>query len=167
MFKGLDVMSITLVCGRIKTVMFPKSFADDGVTRETIIRKGEVAQDMVLMLDGRMNITVSPHEPTILEFLRHDEDASKNWDKILDIGKALDEHVCVLPPYQLCYRNVTGYAQTECQIGLLSAEDIAQLAAQRLQIRQHVKVQAERANRMLTRRKCKLLFGKIDSACLS
>jgi hypothetical protein len=161
------MMSITLICGRIKTLMFPKSFVGDGVTRETIVRKGEVAQDMILMLDGRMNITVSPHEPTIVEFLHHDEDASKDWDKILDVGKSLDDHVCVLPPYQLYYRNVTGYAQTECHIGLLSAEDIAYIAEHRPQVRQHVKLQAERARNMLTRRKCKALFGKIDSACLS
>ena len=62
-------------------------------------------------------------------------------------------------------RTVTGYAQSECQIALLSAEDIAALASRRPQVRRHVKEQREKAEKFLTRRKCKALFGKIDSAC--
>ena len=42
--------------------------------------------------------------------------------------------------------------------------DIASIATYRPQVRQHVKVQAELAKKMLTRRKCKALFGKIDGA---
>ena len=165
-FQNLDTASITIICGRIKTLTFPKSFAGKDVSREAIVRRGEVAQDMVLMLSGQMNITVSQHEPTVQQFLLHDEDAASDWEKVLRVGKSLDWHVCMLPPYQLHHRTVTGYAYTECQIGLLSAEDIASIAAHRPQVRQHVKVQADLARKMLTRRKCKALFGKIDSACV-
>jgi hypothetical protein len=81
----------------------------------------------------------------------------------LEIGKYLDDYVSVLPPYQLHYRTTTGYAQTECSVGLLSAEDVAHLSANRPQLRKHLKAEAARANHMLTRRKVKELFAKIDS----
>jgi hypothetical protein len=81
----------------------------------------------------------------------------------LAIGNYLDDYVSVLPPYQLHYRTTTGYAQTECSVGLLSAEDVAHLSANRPQLRKHLKAEAARANHMLTRRKVKELFAKIDS----
>lgn len=163
-FAELDMMSIALLCGRIKTAVYPKSFNGDGVTRETIIRKGEVAQDMVLMLDGRMNITDSEAESDVDQFVHHDEKTAADWHTILDIGKCLDDHVCVLPPYQLHYRTITGYAQIECSIGLLSAEDVAHVSRHRPQVRRHVKAQAEIAKQLLTRRKVSLLFKSIDGA---
>ena len=119
---------------------------------------------MVLMLSGRMNITMSQHEPTIVKFLHHDDTAALEWEKQLEVGKTLDEHLSVLPPDQVHHRTVTGYAQSECVIALLSAEDIATVASRRPQVRRHVNMQRRQAEKFLTRRKCKTLFGKIDSA---
>jgi hypothetical protein len=79
-FSKLDTMSIVLICGKLKTRMYPKSYSEDGnLSRDTIVRKGEVAQDMILMLEGSMNITESTQEAFIQKFLRHDDTTAKEW----------------------------------------------------------------------------------------
>ena len=44
-----------MICGKLKTKIYAKSMQGGDTHREPIVRRGEVAQDMIVMLYGRMN----------------------------------------------------------------------------------------------------------------
>eukprot|EP01043_Picozoa_sp_COSAG02_P017537 COSAG02_NODE_796_length_17128_cov_176.587586_8_plen_645_part_00 len=137
--SGLDTMSLVLVCTKLKTELFDKSVQLGTKPRESIVRRGENAWEMLVVLDGIVNASEATTEKDVRDFLLMDDEAAREHEQQLKSGGFIDEHVALLPPHTHHQRSHTLYAQSDCSIALLSAEDVAMLRSERSEIDRHLR----------------------------
>lgn len=140
--SGLDSMSLVLICTKLKTQVFEKSVVMGDKARDSIVRRGESAWEMLVVLDGIVNASEATTEPEIRQFLMMDDDSAREHDKQLKSGNFVDEHIALLPPHQTHHRSHTLFAQSDCSIALLSAEDVFMLRSERSEIDRHLRPHA-------------------------
>ena len=80
----------------------------------------------------------------------------------LKSGGFVDEHVALLPPHSSHTRTQTLFAQSDCSIALLSAEDVYMLRSERAEIDRHLRSFAAAAKRAETVKTIKRIFLTID-----
>jgi hypothetical protein len=66
-----------LVCTKLKTEVYEKSVRLGDTVREPIVRKGEIGWEMIVVLDGIINVSAAESEPEIKEFLSQDDEQAR------------------------------------------------------------------------------------------
>ena len=102
--------------------------------REPIVRRGEAAWEMIVILDGIVNVSAAESDAQVREFLKQDDDQAREYGEQLKSGGFIDEQIALLPPHSSHTRSQTLFAQSECSIALLSAEDVYMLRSERVEI---------------------------------
>jgi hypothetical protein len=147
-FGALDTMSLVLVCTKLKTEVYEKSVAVGDTARDSIVRRGESAWEMLVVLDGIVNCTEVEGDKDVRKFLMMDDDQALQHETQLKAGGYIDEQVALLPPHEMHHRTHTLYAQSDCSVALLSAEDVYMLRAERAEIDRHLRPYAAAVRRV-------------------
>jgi len=149
--RGLDSLSIILICCRLKTRHYMPSTTSDVGGREYIFRRHDVGHDMMIVADGTVHA------------IETSEDQASDTDVIvLKFGDYIDEHMALLPAAGYLRRQ-SAYAVTEVTVALLSSDDLTNLRKERANIDKHVRPFVTYAKRVRYINNIDTVFAAMDT----